>query len=129
MDDRYLAASEAAKGHEIGWPVNGMEPDSGPEHRAVSAVLSLKEAQMAEMQHNILARLVQNHMEVLGADGEHVGTVDHLEGGDFIKLTKSDPAAGGKHHFIPMEWVDHVDKHAHLSLKSDQAKKEWQDAA
>ena len=84
---------------------------------------------MAEMQHNILARLIQNHMEVLGADGQHVGTVDHLEGGDFIKLTKSDPAAGGKHHFIPMEWVDHVDKHVHLSLKSDQAKKEWQDAA
>lgn len=83
---------------------------------------------MAEMQ-NIHARLIQNHMEVLGSDGEHVGIVDHLEGGDFIKLTKSDPAAGGKHHFIPLEWVENVDQQVHLNLKSDQAKKEWQNAA
>jgi hypothetical protein len=83
---------------------------------------------MAEM-HSEHARLIQNQMEVVGSDGKHVGTVDHLEGDDFIKLTKSDPAAAGKHHFIPMDWVDHVDKHVHLNMKSDQAKKEWQDAA
>jgi hypothetical protein len=83
---------------------------------------------MAEMQ-NIHARLIQNHMEVVGADGKHVGTVDHLEGGDFIKLTKSDPAAGGKHHFIPLDWVENVDQQVHLNKKSDEAKKEWQDAA
>ncbi len=83
---------------------------------------------MAEM-HNDHARLIQNHMEVVGSDGQHVGIVDHLEGGDVIKLTKSDPAAGGKHHFIPMQWVDHVDQQVHLGMKSAQAVKEWQDAA
>jgi hypothetical protein len=116
----------AAKGHEIGCLVNGMEP--GRNITPLQSFYSLKEAKMAEMQ-NIYARLIQNQMEVVGADGQHVGTVDHLEGGDFIKLTKSDPAAGGKHHFIPIDWVENVDRQVHLNKKSDDAKKEWQDAA
>ncbi len=44
---------------------------------------------------------VAKHMEVIGSDGLHVGIVDHLA----IQLTKSDPAAGGRHHVIPMESV------------------------
>ena len=43
---------------------------------------------------------IKEHMEVLGSDGVHVGTVDHLEGRDQVKLTKHDPDAGGEHHFI-----------------------------
>jgi hypothetical protein len=35
----------AAKGHENGFPVNGMEPVRGPEHRAIPAVLSAKGGQ------------------------------------------------------------------------------------
>jgi hypothetical protein len=31
--------------------------------------------------------MIREHMEVIGADGVHIGTVDHLEGGR-IKLTK-----------------------------------------
>jgi hypothetical protein len=42
---------------------------------------------------------IREHMEVLGSDGQHVGTVDHLEGADKIKLTKHD-AGDGKHHYI-----------------------------
>jgi hypothetical protein len=41
-------------------------------------------------------------MEVIGADGVHVGTVDRVEGGK-IKLTKKDSGEGshkGHHHFI-----------------------------
>jgi hypothetical protein len=34
-------------------------------------------------------------MEVVGSDGEHVGTVDHKESADQIILTKEDPNAGG----------------------------------
>lgn len=44
---------------------------------------------------------IAKHMEVVGSDGVHVGTVDHLA----IQLTKSDPTAGGRHHVIPMESV------------------------
>jgi hypothetical protein len=72
---------------------------------------------------------IHEHMEVVGSDGEHIGTVDHLEGKDRIKLTKTDPAAGGKHHFIPLDWVDHVDQHVHLDKSSDDVKDEWEEAA
>jgi hypothetical protein len=45
---------------------------------------------------------IKEHMEVIGADGVHVGTVDHVDG-DRIKLTKKDSTAdvegaeGGEH--------------------------------
>ena len=45
---------------------------------------------------------IQEHMEVIGADGVHVGTVDKVEG-DRIKLTKADSGQGsheGHHHYI-----------------------------
>jgi hypothetical protein len=51
---------------------------------------------------------IREHMEVIGADGVHVGTVDKVEG-DRIKLTKKDSGAQisegqgsheGHHHFI-----------------------------
>ncbi|WP_299649951.1 DUF2171 domain-containing protein [Sphingomonas bacterium] len=45
---------------------------------------------------------IAEHMEVIGADGVHVGTVDRVEG-NRIKLTKKDAGQGsheGHHHFI-----------------------------
>ena len=45
---------------------------------------------------------VKEHMQVIGADGAPVGTVDKVEGGR-IKLTKKDSGEGshkGHHHFI-----------------------------
>lgn len=45
---------------------------------------------------------IKEHMEVIGADGVHVGTVDRVEGGR-IKLTKKDSGEGshkGHHHYI-----------------------------
>ena len=72
---------------------------------------------------------IREHMEVLGADGEHVGTVDHMEGSDQIKLTKDDPAADGKHHLVPADWVDHVDTHVHLNKDASDVMKNWQEAA
>ena len=41
---------------------------------------------------------------MIGADGVHVGTVDHVENGK-IKLTKADSGEGrhqGHHHFIDL---------------------------
>ncbi len=40
---------------------------------------------------------IKEHMEVVGADGVHVGTVDRVEGGR-IKLTKKDSGSHGDHH-------------------------------
>lgn len=40
---------------------------------------------------------IAEHMEVVGADGVHIGTVDQVEG-DRIKLTKADSGSHGRHH-------------------------------
>lgn len=40
---------------------------------------------------------IKEHMDVIGADGVHVGTVDKVEG-DRIKLTKADSGSHGDHH-------------------------------
>ena len=45
---------------------------------------------------------VKEGMEVIGADGVHVGTVDRIEDGR-IKLTKKDSGQGsheGHHHYL-----------------------------
>jgi hypothetical protein len=44
---------------------------------------------------------IKEHMEVIGADGVHVGTVDRVDG-NRIKLTKKDSGEGHHkgHHFI-----------------------------
>ena len=44
-----------------------------------------------------LAR-IHPHMEIIGADGVHVGTVDHVDNGR-LKLTKKD-SSDNRHHFI-----------------------------
>lgn len=54
---------------------------------------------------------IKEHMEVIGADGVHVGTVDHMEG-DRIKLTKADSGEGshkGHHHYIPASLIAEVE--------------------
>jgi len=69
--------------------------------------------------------LIHEHMEVVGADGVHVGTVDHMEGADQVKLTKADEDSGDEHHFIPLAWVDHVDAKVHLKQSGAEAKARW----
>ncbi len=55
------------------------------------------------------ASQIAEHMEVVGNDGQHVGTVDKVEG-NRIKLTKKDDpdGSGQHHHFIPLGAVDAV---------------------
>ena len=64
------------------------------------------------------ASAIREHMEVIGADGAHVGTVDKVEG-DRIKLTKADSGAevegaeggahAGHHHYISLGLVAEVE--------------------
>lgn len=53
---------------------------------------------------------VKENMEVIGADGVHVGTVDRVDG-NRIKLKKSDGFGRheGHHHFIEMGFVAGVE--------------------
>jgi hypothetical protein len=66
-------------------------PQNGTDNGALS--VHIKGYQMTE---------IKEHMEVIGADGVHVGTVDKIEG-NRIKLTKKDSGEGshkGHHHYI-----------------------------
>jgi hypothetical protein len=76
------------------------------------------------------ASAIKEHMEVIGADGVHVGTVDHVEG-DRIKLTKKDSGAQvegaegaheGHHHYISLGLVADVEgDKVRLSANADVA--------
>jgi hypothetical protein len=67
---------------------------------------------------------IREHMEVIGADGVHIGTVDRTEG-KRIKLTKKDSGEGvhrGHHHYIPLALVAEVEGNkVRLSANSDVA--------
>jgi hypothetical protein len=67
---------------------------------------------------------IKDHMEVIGADGVHVGTVDKVEGRR-IKLTKKDSGEGshkGHHHFIDKGLVAGVEgNRVRLSANADVA--------
>ena len=54
---------------------------------------------------------IREQMEVIGADGVHIGTVDKVEK-QRIKLTKKDSGQGshrGHHHYIPLALVAEVE--------------------
>lgn len=78
-----------------------------------------------QTQRDSLTRVTE-HMEVVGSDDAHVGTVDKVRG-DRIILTKSDPDAGGHHHSIPSRWVSSVDGKVTLRKTASEAKDAWRD--
>ncbi|NIJ22264.1 hypothetical protein FHS95_003979 [Sphingomonas naasensis] len=69
---------------------------------------------------------VNEHMEVIGSDGSHVGTVDKVRG-DRILLTRSDSEAGGHHHSIPSRWIQSVDDEVTLRKSAAEAQAHWRD--
>ena len=62
---------------------------------------------------SIDASKITEHMDVIAKDGEMIGKVDHMQDGK-IKLTKTD-SPDGEHHLVPLDWIDHIDKHVHLN--------------
>lgn len=69
---------------------------------------------------------VREHMEVVGADGTHIGTVDHVRG-DRILLTKTDKDAGNHHHSIPCGWIQSVEDKVTLAKSAEEARRAWRD--
>jgi hypothetical protein len=56
-------------------------------------------------------RTIKKGMEVIGADGVHVGTVDTVEG-KRVRLTARDSGIGshkGHHHYVPAALVAEVE--------------------
>ena len=70
------------------------------------------------------AQQIREHMEVVGSDGGHVGTVDKVEG-DRIKLTKKDDpdGSGQHHHYLAIGMVASVeDGRVKLNVDARQAR-------
>ena len=65
---------------------------------------------------------VREHMEIVGADGAHIGTVDRVEG-NRIKMTKPDSGShGDHHHYIPGGLVSGIEGNkVRLSANADNA--------
>ena len=67
---------------------------------------------------------IKKHMEIIGADGVHIGTVDRLEG-DRIKLNKRDSGQGshqGHHHYVATALVAEIEgQKVRLSANADVA--------
>ncbi|WP_322964263.1 DUF2171 domain-containing protein [Sphingomonas fuzhouensis] len=76
---------------------------------------------------------IKEHAEVIGADGVHVGTVDHVDG-DRIKLTKNDSpqtedGQGAKHHYLPIGLVAEVEgDQVRLSATAQNAVDQFEEA-
>lgn len=49
---------------------------------------------------------IKEHMEVADASGNHLGTVDSVDG-DTIKLTRSD-STDGQHHYLSFDQIDRI---------------------
>ena len=66
---------------------------------------------------------IKEHAEVIGADGVHVGTVDHVDG-ERIKLVKADSGEGshrGHHHYISQGLIAGVDEDGTVRLSANGA--------
>jgi hypothetical protein len=79
-----------------------------------------------QQKRGLLAQ-IREHMEVVGSDDEHVGTIDKVAG-DRIILTKSDPDSGGAHHSLSCSEIDRVEgERVILDCTAEQAKQRWRD--
>jgi hypothetical protein len=65
-------------------------------------------------------------MEIVGSDGQHVGTVDGVDG-QRIKLTRSEACSGGVHHYLDLSQVAAIeDGRALLNCTAAEARSGWQ---
>jgi hypothetical protein len=70
---------------------------------------------------------IREHMEVVGSDDRHVGTVDRIVS-DRIILSKSDPESGDAHHSLSCSEIDRVEgDRVVLDCTADEARERWRD--
>ena len=68
---------------------------------------------------------IKEHASVICSCGTEIGKVDHLEGQDSMKLTRSDDE-NNEHHLIPLSWVSEIkDENVMLNKTAEDARKEW----
>jgi hypothetical protein len=70
---------------------------------------------------------IREHIEVVGNDKKHVGTVDKVAG-DRVILTKADPESGGAHHSLSCSEIEKVEgDRVILNCSADEARERWRD--
>ena len=75
------------------------------------------------MAQHVMPGEIGEHMQVVGSDGQPVGTVDRLDG-NRIKLTRD---GNGQHHYLPRDAVASVASgKVMLSMTAAEAKTQWQ---
>src|SRR5215218_453919 len=102
---RHERPSPWTAGPDLLWrpPPGGRRPrPPRPASACLAHHLSRTRKSIAMQQQH--AQQIREHMEVVGSDGGHVGTVDKVEG-DRIKLTKKDDpdGTGAHHHYLSLE--------------------------
>lgn len=70
---------------------------------------------------------IREHMNVVASCGKTVGVVDGVDVNS-IKLTRKN-SPDNMHHFIPLNWISHVDSHVHLNKNSKEAMEGWKSSA
>lgn len=67
---------------------------------------------------------IKKHADVIASCGTKVGTVDHLEDENQLKLTRDE---SGQHHLIPTGWIGEVkEDQVILNKNSEEVKDQWQ---
>lgn len=67
---------------------------------------------------------IKKHADVIASYGTKVGTVDHLDGENQLKLTRNE---SGQHHLIPTGWIGEVkEDQVILNKNSEEVKDQWQ---
>lgn len=70
---------------------------------------------------------IREHMEVVGDDEQHVGTVDRVAG-DRLILAKSDPESGGVHHSLSCADIGRIEgDRVYLDCSAEEAENRWRD--
>ena len=70
----------------------------------------------------ISANQIKPELPVVCSQNGQFAVVDHMEGGDSIKLKRD---KSGQHHFIPLSWVKSVDDKVHIDRPGTDAMKDW----
>jgi len=55
----------------------------------------------------IQASQIRDHMQIVGSDGQQLGSVEGVDGTSRIKFAQKGVA--GRGHFIPLDWVASVE--------------------
>jgi hypothetical protein len=68
---------------------------------------------------------IRAHMPVVCSNDVQFATVDHVDGNE-LKLARD---KDGKHHFIPLAWIQSVDDKIHIDRPGKEAMASWRTAA